>query len=108
MLSFIKFYGSYGLTGTDDGIPYFYYLPTLAKTGSSRYHFGVNGTNVGGWGEGSVFNPHVTWEESLKLNVGTDIRLWKDRISLGFNYFKEKTSQILTTRYTVSTLSGKH
>ena len=106
LLSFIKFYGSYGLTGTDDGIPYFYYLPTLAKTGSSRYHFGVNGTNVGGWGEGSVFNPHVTWEESLKLNVGTDIRLWKDRISLGFNYFKEKTSQILTTRYTVSTLSG--
>ena len=94
------------MTGTDDGIPYFYYLPTLAKTGSSRYHFGVNGTNVGGWGEGSVFNPHVTWEESLKLNVGTDIRLWKDRISLGFNYFKEKTSQILTTRYTVSTLSG--
>lgn len=66
----------------------------------------MNGTNVGGWGENSVFNPNVTWEESLKLNLGADIRLWKDRISLGFNYFKEKTSQILTTRYTVSTLSG--
>lgn len=106
LLSFVKLYGSYGLTGTDDGIPYFYYLPTLAKKGSNRYHFGVNGTDVGGWGEGSVFNPNVTWEESLKLNLGTDIRVWKDRISLGFNYFKEKTSQILTTRYTVSTLSG--
>lgn len=105
-LSFIKFYGSYGLTATDDGLPYFYYLPTMSNKGSSRYHFGVNGTNVGGWGENSVFNPNVTWEESLKLNLGTDIRLWKDRISLGFNYFKEKTSQILTTRYTVSTLSG--
>ena len=66
----------------------------------------MSGSNVGGWGEGSVFNPNVTWEESLKLNLGTDIRLWKERISLGFNYFKEKTSQILTTRYTVSTLSG--
>lgn len=106
LLSFVKFYGSYGLTGSDDGLPYFYYLPTLSKTGSGRYQFGVNGSNVGGWGEGSVFNPNVTWEESLKLNIGTDIRLWKDRISLGFNYFKEKTSQILTTRYTVSTLSG--
>lgn len=102
----VKFYGSYGLTGTVDGLPYFYYLPTMSNKGSSRYHFGVNGTNVGGWGENSVFNPNVTWEESLKLNLGADIRLWKDRICLGFNYFKEKTSQILTTRYTVSTLSG--
>ena len=106
LLSFVKFYGSYGLTGTDDGLPYFYYLPTMSNKGSSRYHFGVNGTNVGGWGENSVFNSNVTWEESLKLNLGADIRLWKDRICLGFNYFKEKTSQILTTRYTVSTLSG--
>lgn len=106
LLSFAKFYGSYGLTGTDSGIPYFYYLPALNSAGASRYHFGISGTNVGGWTEGSVFNPNVTWEESLKLNVGADIRLWKDRVSLGFNYFKEKTSQILTTRYTVSTLSG--
>lgn len=105
LLSFVKFYGSYGLTATDDGLPYFYYLPTMSNKGS-RYHFGVNGSNVNGWGENSVFNPNVTWEETLKLNLGADIRLWKDRISLGFNYFKEKTSQILTTRYTVSTLSG--
>jgi len=56
-----------------------------SKTGSSRYHFGVNGTNVGGWGEGSVFNPHVTWEESLKLNVGRTIKL-------------DKTQQLVSNR----------
>ena len=106
VLSYMKLRASYGLSGNDDGIPYYYYLPSFKLNGSSRYNFGVTGVNVAGWVEDGLFNEDVTWEESVKLNLGTDIRLFKDHFSLGFDYFEENTSQILTERMSVSTLLG--
>jgi TonB-linked SusC/RagA family outer membrane protein len=106
VISFFKLRGSYGLAGNDDGIPYYYYLPTFKLNSSARYNFGTTGKDVPGWIENGLFNGRVTWEESLKLNVGADIRLFKDQFSLGFNIFNEKTNQILTTRGSVSALLG--
>ncbi len=106
VLSFMKLRASYGLSGNDDGIPYYYYLPSFKLNSSNRYNFGVTGTNVAGWVEDGLYNEHVTWEESKKLNLGADIRLFKDRLSLGFDYFDEQTSQILTERMSVSSLLG--
>lgn len=105
VISFLKLRGSCGLSGNDDGLPYFYYLPTF-KSNGSRYNLGVTGANVTGWVEDGLFNENVTWEESLKLNLGADTRFFKDKLSLSFDYFNEKTTQILTTRTSVSTLLG--
>ena len=106
VLSTMKFRASYGLAGNDDGIPYYYYLPSFKQNSASRYNFGTTGVNVPGWVEDGLFNQSVTYEKSLKLNLGVDYGFFNDRLSGEFNWFDEKTSQILTTRTSVSTLLG--
>jgi TonB-linked SusC/RagA family outer membrane protein len=106
ILSFMKIRGSYGLAGNDDGIPYFYYLPGFKNSNNARYNFGTTPVSVAGWIEDGLFNPDVTWEQSLKTNIGADIGLFKNILSVGFNYFKEETTQILTEQRSVSTLLG--
>jgi len=107
ILSFLKFRGSYGKTGSDGGIPYFIYLPKFMRTGAI-YSLGVNPVNVIGWREDVTTVPFekVTWEEVTKLNLGIDTRLFDNRLSLGFDYFNEKARQILTTRASFSTILG--
>lgn len=106
ILSFLKLKGSYGLTGNDSGLPYFLYLTRFKLVGSDRYYFGTTPSAAAGWQEDNIFLEDVTWEEAKKLNLGVDLRLFKDQFSFSFNYFDEETSQILCDRKSVSTLLG--
>ena len=60
------------------------------------YNFGTTNTtflNVAR--EYSSASPDVTWETAVKQNYGFDMRLWKDRISINFDYFHENRKDIL-------------
>lgn len=106
VLSFLKFRASYGLTGNDGGLPYYLYLTRFKLVNKERYFFGTTPLAVAGWQEDNLFLEDVTWEEAAKLNLGVDLRLFKDKLSLGFDYFNEETSQILSDRKSVSTILG--
>lgn len=106
ILGHFKLRASYGITGSDQGLPYYLYVPSFKLVGSSRYYFGVTPTSAAGWEEDKFFLENVTWEESRKKNFGTDLRLFKDRLSLGFDYFTENTSQIINERKSISTILG--
>lgn len=106
-LSYFKIRGSWGITGNDAGIPYYFYLPAFIQAGG-RYTFGAEPRNVNSWVEDvkHQYLPNVTWEKSEKTNIGVDMRLFKNRLSISADYFREFTSQILTPRNTISTLIG--
>lgn len=97
-LDFLKFRGSYGLVGSDQ-LPggRFGYLQFYE--GGEGYGFGDTnnfGTDPGGWREGSLANPNLTWEKAKKLNVGLDATMLNQRLKLSVDYFYEDRYDILT------------
>jgi TonB-dependent starch-binding outer membrane protein SusC len=84
---FIKIRSSYGTTGTD-GIGAFRYIAT-SPVALSPY---MNNTTII---VGNLANPALKWEETKKFNVGADINLFKDRISIVADYYKSQTNGML-------------
>ena len=106
VVSYLKLRASYGTVGNDNCQGYrFLYLPAAWRISEgfyehpdkfAGYNFGTTNTtflNVAR--EYSSASPDVTWETAKKYNYGFDMRLWKDKISIGFDYFTEDRKNIL-------------
>ena len=105
-ISYLKLRFSIGTVGNDNCQGYrFLYLPAAWQITEGfynhpdsfgGYNFGTTNTtflNVAR--EYSSASPDVTWETAVKQNYGIDMRLWKDRISVSFDYFHENRKDIL-------------
>jgi len=111
ILSFAKIRGSYGITGNDKiGGARFLYLPsTYIYSGSNAYYFGEVGQNYTGYkasNESKVGSPDLTWEKSIKSNIGADMKFWKNKINVVVDYFTESRDNILVNRNTVPAILG--
>ncbi|KIC94332.1 SusC/RagA family TonB-linked outer membrane protein [Flavihumibacter solisilvae] len=102
-LSFInsfKIRASYGITGNDLIGP-FQYL-ALFKPGIASYveQVGPNGAlQYNGTLEESVVpNEGVTWETGKQLDIGFDADLLNSKLSITFDYFRNKRTDILARR----------
>jgi len=62
---------------------------------------GYNG--VGGISPGGLSNVELTWENSYTLNLGTDVSLFKNRLSFTAEYYNKLNSSLLLQRNLPST-----
>lgn len=101
----LKVRGSYGLTGNDmlGGRRWLFVSEFGNGTG---YGYGDPITNIGGKTEGPMANADVTWEKARKLNIGLELKLWKDMLGLNVDVFREKRNDILISRQTVPGIIG--
>ena len=44
---------------------------------------------------GGIPNPNLSWEETEQLDIGIDLGLFRDRLSIGIDYFNQKTIDLL-------------
>jgi TonB-dependent starch-binding outer membrane protein SusC len=88
-ISFWKWRVSYGVTGNQAIGPY----QTLARF--SPVFTVINGQTVNAVRPTTVANNDLTWETTTQLNIGTDIGLFNDRISLTAEYYRMVTSDLL-------------
>ena len=99
-LSFIdnlKIRGSYGVVGNDQlNAGRFLYLSTWTIT-DAGYVFGLNrdGNSYNGAHEVQTGNPDITWEKSKNANIGLDVGLWKNQLSVTADYFWNHRNNIL-------------
>jgi TonB-linked SusC/RagA family outer membrane protein len=103
----LKIRGSYGLVGNDrigNNFAY-YYQQTYSNSGNT--YFGTQPTTVGGIQEGTLSNLSVTWEKERKLDIGIDISMFKNSLTINADYFDNNRYDILTTRGTVSAVFGQ-
>lgn len=85
-----KLRASYGLVGSDAVVDNRYlYQQVYVRQGVANYSFGTNSNPVVGLYEGSLGNANVTWEKATKKNIGLDMNLWKDKLSITVDYFNE-------------------
>lgn len=105
-ISHLKIRGSYGKVGNDQiGGERFLYLTTIDKN-APGYNFGEDNRYYGGMGEDKMGIADVTWEISKKTNVGMDVKLFKDKLSLVVDAFWEKRTGIFLKRQQIPGFTG--
>jgi TonB-linked SusC/RagA family outer membrane protein len=90
-LSFGKIKGSYGTSGNDQ-IGTYLYLENFSAVSSTNAYQGVPGiipTNLP--------NPYLSWESTAKANIGIELQFLKGRIGLQGNFFRNRTTDVLSS-----------
>lgn len=94
---------SYGLTGNQDGIPYYSYLNYYSLSGNTnQIDFGNNYSN---FYSPSAFAADLKWEQTTTSDAGLDFSFFNNRITGSVDYYYKKTRDLLATVF-VPTLSN--
>lgn len=88
-LSNLKVRASYGKTGNQNIDNY----KSLAMLGTMNYALG--GVLNSGVGPNNIPNPDLKWETTASTDVGLDIGLFNNRLSLVVDYYYKKTTDLL-------------
>lgn len=91
--STIKLRGSWGLAGNA------FILPYATQSTLVRFPFAYDNTATTAY----LFNPQIgnartTWEKSSTVDIGLDLGVFKERITLGFDYYHTNTNDLLLTQ----------
>lgn len=102
-LDLLKLRASYGLTGNVSAgrFTYLQYYST-----GSGYNVGTTPTGANGIVQGSLANPFVTWEKAKKLNLGVDVALFTNKLSMSADFFDHHFYDLLQAPGTSSALLG--
>ncbi|MDR0766583.1 MAG: SusC/RagA family TonB-linked outer membrane protein [Odoribacteraceae bacterium] len=79
---------SIGVTGNQQFDPYM--AKTMLKYSSSNFYYRATGAVFVGYG-----NKFLEWQQSMKRNIGVDIEALKRRLTFRFDYYNERTDQLL-------------
>ncbi len=89
VISELKLRASYGITGNNDPIGEYDFLPQL----------NTRSTSVGGTARAveqlNIANPDLKWERLIEFNPGIDLGLLDNRINLSFDYYTRTTEDLL-------------
>lgn len=89
LFSNLKVRAGYGVTGNQE-IGLYTSLPTLA---SVNYTIGQN--LVTGFYPNSIPNPDLKWERTAQYDVGVDLGILRNRISITADYYYKKTTDLI-------------
>jgi TonB-linked SusC/RagA family outer membrane protein len=88
-VSDLKLRVSAGVTGNQE-IPTF---SSLAALGTSNYNFGNN--LAIGYAPTRIENPSLKWESTAQTNIGLDLGLFTNRVTVTADYYNKKTTNLL-------------
>jgi len=86
---------SYGITGQQDGIANYSYLPLYTESQSGAYYM-FGGTPVHTY-RPSAYNSNLKWETTKAWNLGLDYGFLDDRLTGSIDYYNRKTQDLLAT-----------
>ncbi len=90
-----KIRASYGVTGQQDGIANYGYLPNYTISNPGAYYW-FNGQWIPVYRPQS-YNPDLRWETTRSWNFGVDFGFLNNRISGSVEYYTRKTEDLLAT-----------
>ena len=102
-INFLKLRASYGTLGNDQ-IPNNGYVSLL--TGEATYVF--DGALANGRAIGQIANPDLKWEEARKFDVGMDMKLFSNKVSVVADYFIDTRKDLLIPNIPVSGITGNN
>lgn len=116
VVNFLKFRGSYGVTGND---PASYYAQYNIYTGNANYDassFGVNNPAIATTYNGVptvsqnygdfAGTKDVTWERYPQVNVGIDLNMFNNRVQLNADWYSRDSNNIFYSNMIAPVTSG--
>ncbi|MGJ8591902.1 MAG: TonB-dependent receptor [Aquaticitalea sp.] len=88
LISDLKVRASYGLTGNDDISPFLF--SELYGNGSYGGLPAIYPSNIP--------NPDLKWESTAQLNLGINVGLFNDRLTITADYYDKQTNDLLLSR----------
>ncbi len=91
----LKFRVSYGVTGQQDGISNYGYIPVYTPgLDGAQYLFGGNPVYTY---RPEAYNPELKWETTKSWNYGVDLAFLSNRFTFSADYYTRKTENLLAT-----------
>jgi TonB-linked SusC/RagA family outer membrane protein len=90
-INFLKFRGSFGNLGNQN-VGGFYPFASTFQPGQNYYFGGV--TNAG-YAVNTASNPNISWETSSQSNLGIDMGLLKNKLTITADFFKKKLGDMI-------------
>ena len=102
---YVKAYASAGLSGTDEDMEHELWRQNYVS--GKSYYFGPNGgSSASGRTESSMAAATLAPEQSAKVTLGTEVKLFNKRLNINAEGFIEKRSNILISPSNVSEVIG--
>ena len=101
VISNLKLRTSYGVIGNQDISPY----STLALMSQTTTYFGSN-TGVTGYWANTLATPDIKWEKTNQFDIGFDLGLWNNRLTVSVDYFDKRTTDALLSTSLPNYLGG--
>ena len=95
-ISFGKIRASWGTNGNVNVLNNYAYTAGIA-TNSQWYQYGATNAATYGSMPNGIANPDLTWEKSEQIDLGLDLRFLNDRLSVGIDWYKKKTKDLLVS-----------
>lgn len=93
-LSDLKLRLGWGVTGQQDGISYYPYLPRYAQsTATAQYQFG---STFYSFLRPAAYDAKIKWETTTTSNIGLDFGILNGRISGAVDFYLKKTEDLLS------------
>jgi TonB-linked SusC/RagA family outer membrane protein len=100
-LTKFKIRGSIGRVGSDQGIPPWGYVGSWLSSGLQTTTFDPSGNFIpspySSYYEGTIPNFNIHWETATKRNIGTEISILTDLLTLDVDLFNENRDEIFMT-----------
>ena len=90
-ISRLKLRASWGKTGNNNIGNY----GSIATLGSSAYLFGTSEIITPGLSPNQISNPNLGWEKKTTSDIGIDLGVFKNRVTLAVDYYSSQTSDLL-------------
>ena len=88
----LKIRAGFGTVG-NNRINDYLFLATFSNDG--RYYYGINNQAVNGYYPVSLVNPGLKWESTVDRNLGVDISLFNNRVSLSVDVYNNTSKDLL-------------
>ena len=95
LLNFLKFRASWGKNGNINVLNnYPYSTDILLNRVWYQYHVDSATSSTGSLPSG-LSNPNLRWEESVQTDLGLDVRMFNNRLTLGLDWYNKDTDGLL-------------
>ena len=96
-ISSLKLRASYGVTGNQDGIGNYGYIPSYSlSSNGSQYQFGNNFYYMY---TPALFDGNLKWEQTASTNIGIDYGFLNNRISGSVEYYYKNTTDMINSLF---------
>jgi TonB-linked SusC/RagA family outer membrane protein len=88
----LKFRAGFGTVGNnriDD------YLFMTSYRNDGTYYYGINGQTVMGYYPSNLMNQNLKWESTVNKNLGADLSLLKNRLSITADFYENTSKDLL-------------